>query len=194
MYIRKYAPFPCVLRANSSVSSDTCRGLYNSTSGQFRMAQVFLRMHCRALYCSCVTVLVVTNVTIVNNYIGSINHKYHVTMAMAPPTINMVDTWDGFHEMQQVKTLSTSFIVPSGYLFKAYSERMHILLTTMRQWQPGIGSHGIPFWINSEVADRHTDEDSRLAKAVLLSTNGCKLHAYRLFPAFQAVESQLNLH
>ena len=28
-------------------------------------------------------------VTIVNNYVDSINRKYHVTMAMSPPTVNM---------------------------------------------------------------------------------------------------------
>ena len=48
-------------------------------------------MSFRALYCSCVTVLVVTNV---NNYVDSIYHKYHVATEMSPPTVTMADTWD----------------------------------------------------------------------------------------------------
>jgi len=30
----------------------------------------------------------------VNNYVGNINYKYYVTMAMSPSTINMAQTWE----------------------------------------------------------------------------------------------------
>ena len=45
-------------------------------------------------------------VPIVNNYVDSINRKYHVTMAMSPPTVNMEHTWDVFNELRKVKKCS----------------------------------------------------------------------------------------
>jgi len=63
------------------------------------MAQVFLsdRIWCqvvafKALYCSCITVLVITNVIIVNNFVDNINNKYIVAMATSHPATNMART------------------------------------------------------------------------------------------------------
>ena len=95
-------------------------------SGELRMAQVHLsdRIWCqlmafKALYCSCATVLVITNVIIVNNFVDNINNKYIVAMA----TSHSLQTWHThetsltiFHEMRKVKKRSTSFILKSGYL------------------------------------------------------------------------------
>jgi len=60
------------------------------------MAQVFLsdRIWCqvvafKALYCSCATVLAITNVIIVNNFVDNVNSKYIVAMAMSHPAANM---------------------------------------------------------------------------------------------------------
>ena len=41
------------------------------------------------LYCSCATVLVITNVIIVNNFVDNINSKYIVAMAMSHLAANM---------------------------------------------------------------------------------------------------------
>ena len=63
------------------------------------MAQVHLsdRIWCqlmafKALYCSCATVLVITNVIIVNNFVDNINNKYIVAMAMSHPAAYMAHT------------------------------------------------------------------------------------------------------
>jgi len=46
----------------------------------------------KAQYCSCTTVLVITNVIIVNNFVDNINSKYIVAMAMSHPAANMAHT------------------------------------------------------------------------------------------------------
>ena len=63
------------------------------------MAQVYLldRIWCqvvafKALYCSCTTVLVITNVIAVNNFVDNIHSKYIVAMAMSNPAANMAHT------------------------------------------------------------------------------------------------------
>ena len=60
------------------------------------MAQVFLsdRIWCqvvvfKALYCSCATVLVITNVIIVNTFVYNINSKYIIAMETSHPGANM---------------------------------------------------------------------------------------------------------
>jgi len=40
------------------------------------------------------TLVVIINVVNINHYVNSINCKYHVTIAMTPPTINMTQAWD----------------------------------------------------------------------------------------------------
>jgi len=43
-------------------------------------------------YCSCATVLVITNVIIVNNFVDNINSKYTVAMALSHPAAKMAHT------------------------------------------------------------------------------------------------------
>jgi len=64
------------------------------------MAQVFLsdRIWCQVVafkaleYCSCTTVLAITNVIIGNNFVYNINSKYIVAMATSHPATNMAHT------------------------------------------------------------------------------------------------------
>ena len=44
------------------------------------------------LYCIIGRVLAIVDVIIVKHYVDNINRKYTVTMATAPPTVNMADT------------------------------------------------------------------------------------------------------
>ena len=46
----------------------------------------------KALYCFCATVLVITNVIIVNNFVDNINSKYIVAIAMSHLAANMAHT------------------------------------------------------------------------------------------------------
>ena len=64
-----------------------------------RMAQVFLsdRIWCqvvafKALYCSCTTVLAITNVIIGNYFVYNIKSKYIVAIATCHPATNMAHT------------------------------------------------------------------------------------------------------
>ena len=116
------------------------------SSGQLRPPQVFLSsgilfqaLHFRALYWSCVTVLVVNNVTIVNNYVDSINSKYHVTMTTTPPTVNKPDTWNGLNHISQNAESKYAFNELKTNVRQclqsdlSYSEGMRVLLVEMRQ-------------------------------------------------------------
>ena len=124
-------------------------GMHMSLHAQLRAAKaassffssgiLFQALHFRALYWSCVTVLVVNNVTIVNNYVDSINSRYHVTMTTTPPTVNKPDTWNGLNHISQNAESKYTFNELKTNVRQclqsdlSYSEGMRVLLVEMRQ-------------------------------------------------------------
>ena len=110
-----------------------------AASSFFSSGILFQALHFRALYWSCVTVLVVNNVTIVNNYVDSINSRYHVTMTTTPPTVNKPDTWNGLNHISQNAESKYTFNELKTNVRQclqsdlSYSEGMRVLLVEMRQ-------------------------------------------------------------
>ena len=117
-------------------------------SGKLRMAQVFFSdriwiqvVAFKALYCSCATVLVITNV-IVNNFVDIINSKYTVAMATSHPATNMAHTWDVLNYISQnveskerINKLHTNVRI-SLWSGVSYSKGMRVPLLRMWWWQP----------------------------------------------------------
>jgi len=96
----------------------------------------------KALYCSCATVLVITNVIIVNNFVDNINNKYIVAMATYHPAANMAHTWDVLNYISQyaesketLNELHTNVRI-SLWSGLSYSKGMRVPQLRMRRWQP----------------------------------------------------------
>ena len=75
------------------------------------------------MYCFFRRVLVIVHVINVKHYVDNINHKYTVTMATSPPSVNMADTLHILNDLSREAESKEMFdqlhnnIVASGIFF-----------------------------------------------------------------------------